>query len=131
MKKLCALVVIFLLATSSVAADLATSFKQAVALGDAQDKGRATRIYEKIDLTPYYQQKYWPVFQACLKSTEHPDTSPFSFVVAIGSDGRVMRFYTDHETNILACVRPTLQKDEFPHPPFAPYYMHVSMSFSE
>jgi len=41
-----------------------------------------------------------------------------------------MRLYTDHETNIFACVRQTLQKDEFPNPPFSPYYMHVSMSFS-
>ena len=129
MKKLYAIVFVCLLTTSSMAGDLASSFKQAVALGDAQDKDRATRIYGQIDLMPYYQQKYSPVFQSCLKSTEQPDTSPFSFVVAIGSDGRVMRLYTDHETNIFACVRQTLQKDEFPHPPFAPYYMHVSMSF--
>jgi hypothetical protein len=121
-----------LLTTTSLAGDLATSFKQAAALADAQDyKDRANRIYAEIDLKDYYKEKYFPVFQSCLKSTEHPDTSPFSFVVAIGADGRVLRVYTDHETNILACVRQTLQKEEFPHPPFAPYYMHVSMSFSK
>lgn len=129
MKKLYTIVFISLLTTFSLAGDLAGSFKEAVALGDAQDKDRATRIYGQIDLMPYYQQKYSPVFQSCLKSTEHPDTSPFSFVVAIGADGRVLRLYPDHETNIFACVRPVLQKDKFPHPPFAPYYMHVSMNF--
>jgi hypothetical protein len=49
--------------------------------------------------------------------------------VAIGTDGRVLRLYTDHETNIFACVRQTLQQEEFPHPPFAAYYMHVLMNF--
>lgn len=100
-------------------------------LAATEDKDRATRIYAEVDLKDYYQHKYMPVFQSCLKSTEHPDTSTFSFVVAIGTDGRVLRLYTDHETNVLACVRPTLLKDEFPHPPFAPYYMHMTMNFSK
>ena len=82
-----------------------------------------------LDLMPYYEKKYSPVFQSCLASTDHPDTSPFSFVAAIGKDGRVLRLYIDHETNIFACVRQTLQKEEFPHPPLSPYYMHISMSF--
>jgi hypothetical protein len=51
--------------------------------------------------------------------------------MAIGTDGRVLRLYTDHETNIFACVRQTLQQDEFPLPPTSPCYFHVSMSFSK
>jgi hypothetical protein len=70
-----------------------------------------------------------PVFQSRLTSTDHPDTSPFSFVAAIAKDGRVLRLYVDHETNIYTCARQTLQKEEFPHPPLAPYYLHISMSF--
>lgn len=131
MKKLYTMVLISLLATSSVAGTLASSFKEAATLADTEDKDRATRIYAEVDLKDYYQQKYMPVFQSCLKSTEHPDSSTFSFVVAIGTNGRVLRLYTDHETNVLACVRPTLLKDEFPHPPFAPYYMHMTMNFSK
>ncbi|HWW16629.1 MAG TPA: hypothetical protein VN310_18360 [Candidatus Dormibacteraeota bacterium] len=131
MKKVYSIALIFLLTTSSMAGDLAGSFKEAVALAKTKDKDRATRIYAEIDLKDYYQQKYFPVFQSCLKSTEHPDPSTFSFVVAIGIDGRVLRLYADHETNVLACVRPTLLKDEFPHPPFAPYYMHMAMNFSK
>jgi hypothetical protein len=131
MKKLYTIGLICLLTTSSIAGTLASSFKAAVALAATEDKDRATRIYAEIDLRDYYQQKYMPVFQSCLKSTEHPDTSTFSFVVAIGTNGRVLRLYTDHETNVLACVRPTLLKDEFPRPPFAPYYMHMTMNFSK
>lgn len=129
MKKLFAIVLISLLTTTDRASGLATSFKQAAALAEAQDKVDAAVIYEHRELTPYYKKKYFPIFRTCLASTEHRDTSPFSFVAAIGKDGHVLRLYVDHETNIYACARQTLQKDEFPHPPLSPYYMHVSMSF--
>jgi hypothetical protein len=128
MNKLYAIVLISFLTTAGRADDLATSFKQAAALGDAQEKEPAARAYKR-EVGAYYQQKYSPVFLSCLKSTDHPDTSPFSFVAAIGKDGYVLRLYIDHETNIYACMRQTLQKDEFPHPSLSPYYMHISMSF--
>jgi len=131
MKRLYAMVFIFLLATSGRAGELASSFKQAAALGDAQEKERNAQAYIHLDLMPYYQKKYSPVFLSCLASTDHPDTSPFSFVAAIGKDGRVLRLYVDHETNIFACVRQSLQQEEFPRPPLSPYYMHVSMNFSK
>lgn len=128
MKRLYFVFFISLLTTFSLAGDLATSFKQAVALADAEE-GEATQAYTKNDLLPYYKQKYWPVYQSCL-ATGHPDTSPFSFVMALGADGRVLRLYVDHETSVFACVRQTLEKDEFPHPPVSPYYFHVSMNFA-
>jgi hypothetical protein len=129
MKKLYALVFISLLTISSRAGELASSFKEACALADAQFKERSEQAYIHLDLKPYYEKKYAQVYQSCLRSTEHLDTSPFSFVAAIGKDGRVLRLYVDHETNIFACVRETLRQDEFPHPPVAPHYFHVSMSF--
>lgn len=124
-----AIVLVSLLAASSMAADLAGSYKEAAVAADTQPKDREARIYESIDLNDYYQQKYGPVFESCLRSTH--DMSPFSFVLAIGADGRVLRIYADHETNVFACVRPALQKGEFPHPPFAPYYEEFSMKFSQ
>jgi hypothetical protein len=129
MKKLSALVFISLLTISSRAGELVSSFKEACALAEAQSKERSEQAYIHLDLTPYYEKKYSPVYQSCLKSTEHADTSSFSFVAAIGKDGRVLRLYVDHETNIFACVRETLRQDEFPHPPVAPHYFHVTMSF--
>jgi len=129
MKKLYVVVFIFLLTISTRADDLASSFEKACALADAQQKDRSEQAYIHLDLTPYYKEKYSPVYQSCLRSTEHPDTSPFSFVAAIGKDGHVLRLYVDHETNIFACVRETLRQDEFPRPPAAPHYFHVSMNF--
>ena len=130
MKALFVVVLVSLLVASGRGDDLAASFKQAAALGDAQEKERAMQAYLHLDLMPYYQQKYSPVFQSCLKANAHPDPKSFSFVAAIGKDGHVLRLYVDHETDIYSCARETLQKDEFPHPPISPYYLHVSMSFS-
>jgi hypothetical protein len=104
MKKLYAIVLISVLATVARGNDLASSFKQAAALAEIENKDRAAQIYDAVDFKPYYQQKYSPIFVSCLKSTENVDTSPFSFVVAIGKDGRVLRLYADNETNIYACV---------------------------
>lgn len=129
MKKVCALVFISLLTISSRADELASSFVQACTLAKAQQQERSEQAYIHLDLVPYYQKKYSPVYQSCLRTTKHADTSPFSFVAAIGKDGRVLRLYVDHETNVFACVRRTLQQDEFPHPPVSPHYFHVSMSF--
>jgi hypothetical protein len=129
MKRLYGLVFVALLANSCRASKIASSFEQAAALGDAQEKEPAALAYRQRELTPYYQEKYGPIFESCLASTE--DTSPFSFVAAIGKDGRLLRLYVDHETNIFACVKQALQQGEFPRPPLFPYYMHVSMSFSK
>ncbi len=128
MKRFLTIVLTCLLATAGRASDLAASFEQAAALGDAQEKKPAAQAY-KPELTTYYERRYSAVFQSCLKSTTSPDTSPFSFVVAIGKRGEVLRLYVDHETDVYACVRESLQKEKFPKPPFSPYYMHVSMSF--
>jgi hypothetical protein len=106
MKKIYSILFIVVLLTSSgMAGDLAASFKEAAALAKTEDQDRATRISSEIDLKDYYQQKYFPIFQSCLKSTDHPDMSTFSFVMAIGSDGHVLRLYVDQETNIYRCVR--------------------------
>jgi hypothetical protein len=72
MKKLHTIVLISLITISCFAGNIAES----AALADAQDvTDRAIRIYADIDLKDYSQQKYMPVLQSCLKSTEHPDTS--------------------------------------------------------
>ncbi len=131
MKKLGAIVLVSLLATTGRGRDLATSFDEAAALAETQNKERASRAYDALDFKPYYEHKYGPILVSCLKSADQPDTSTFSFVVAIAKDGRVLRLYVDHETNMFACVKKTLKDDKFPAPPHAPYYSHISMSFSK
>ena len=120
-----------LFALSAVATDLVSSLKEAVAIADEQENALATRDYFAHSLLPDYEQRYGPVFQTCFTSTRHPESAPFEFVAAIGSDGRVMRVYTNQDTTILKCVRLTLEKDVFPKPPVAPYYLHIDMRFGD
>jgi len=123
---------IFLLAVaSSMAADLASSFQQAVALAEAQEKAPATKDFFNQVLLPYYAQKYAPVVQSCFANVKQPDNSPFSFVAAIGSAGTVTRLYDDHETNLSQCLLATLKNDTFPAPPQSPYYLHIDMKFTD
>ncbi len=122
---------LFFVGNLSVADDLAGSYAQAAALGDAQEQAPATRDYYAHTLLPYYGQKYGVVLQNCFASTSHANNASFSFVAAIGKDGRVVRVYKDHETNISFCMQQTLKDDEFPRPPVSPFYLHIDMQFPE
>jgi hypothetical protein len=109
---------------------LVDSFQEAAARGDAQERAAATKDYFAKTLMPYFGQKYTPVLQSCFSSVPKPDNSRFSFVAALGTEGRVMRLYRDRETNIFQCLRDTLEKDSFPAPPAVPYYLHIEMNFT-
>ncbi|MGO9086308.1 MAG: hypothetical protein ACLQBK_13865 [Candidatus Sulfotelmatobacter sp.] len=123
--------VVLLAAISATATDLANSFQEAVAQANAQEQAPATKDYFSQVLLPYYGQKYGPVLQSCFATVKQPDSSSFSFVAAIGSDGRVVRLYDDKETNISRCLRDTVKNEVFPAPPVSPYYLHVDMKFGE
>lgn len=131
MKFIYCIVLVCVLESAGMAGNLAMSFADAAARGDAQERNTATKSYQDQQLIPYYENKYGPILQSCLASTGHPDTTPFEFVVAIGTDGEVLRLYNDRQTNIFSCVRQTLEKDNFPKPPVAPYYLHIEMRFSQ
>jgi hypothetical protein len=109
---------------------LARSFAEAAALGDSQERASSTKDYFETKLLPYYGRKYATVLQSCFAKVPQPDSSGFSFVAAIGSDGRVLRLYHDHETNILLCMRSSLESETFPPPPVSPYYLHIDMNFA-
>jgi hypothetical protein len=110
--------------------DLARTFKEAAARAKAQEHASSTSSYLDNDLMPYYGKKYESVLETCFATTPSPDGEPFSFVVAIGSDGKSIQIYRNHDTNISLCLSSSLAKDVFPKPPASPYYLHIDMSFS-
>jgi hypothetical protein len=123
---------VVLLAVLAVqATDFPTTYQQAVALANAQEKAPATREYLNKILLPYYEQKYGPVFESCFKTVEQPENTPFSFVAAIGADGRLIRIFDEHSTNISHCLLDSFRTDIFPTPPESPFYFHVEMNFTE
>ena len=123
------LCIVFICVPISFAADLATSYKQASALADAQEKAPNTKQYFNTVLLPYYGKTYAPVFQGCFSSVSQPDAGTFSFVAAINSDGHVARIFVEKQTNISRCLLAKLEKDIFPAPPEAPFYLHIEMNF--
>jgi hypothetical protein len=127
--KLLSLVLLAVL--SAPATDFPTTYQQAVALADAQEKAPATREYMNHTLMPYYEQKYGPVFQSCFKTVQQPQSAPFSFVAAIGADGRLIRIFEEHPTTISQCLLDNFRTDTFPTPPESPYYFHVEMKFTD
>jgi hypothetical protein len=123
-------VLTFVFASFSMAGDLPTSFKEAASSADAQnDDAHAVRDYLSDSLRPYYQKKYGPLFVSCLKSGNYSDVKRFEFIAVIGADGKVVRLFIDRESDLFSCVRETLEKDEFPRPPIAPFYWRVQMTF--
>lgn len=115
----------------AIADDLPKSFEEAAALGDAQERAASTKDYFSQTLMPYYGQKYAGVLQSCFTTVAKPDGTPFAFVAAIGTDGRIVRLYHHGETNIFICMRDALEKDVFPPPPTSPYYLHIAMNFTD
>jgi hypothetical protein len=131
MKALRIIGTIILAAIPATANDVAGSFREAVVQAEAQETAAGTRDYFSRVLLPYYGQKYAPVLQSCFARVPQPDGGAFSFVAAIGPDGRVVRFYDDHETNISRCLSEAVKVDVFPTPPQSPYYLHIDMKFDD
>jgi hypothetical protein len=119
-----------MLASFSMAVDLPASFKEAARLADAQnDKSPPIRTYLDDTLNPHFLKKYGPLSGLCLKSSHNFDVTRFEFIAVVGADGKVMRLFSDRETELFSCMRETLEKDEIPRPPVAPFYWHVEMTF--
>lgn len=109
---------------------LPDSLSEAKKLGDKQEKAAATRDYHNKHLMPYFGNKYAGILKRCFDTISKPDDRAFTFVVAINSDGIVLRIYRDLETNIFQCMTDSLIKDQFPKPPVAPYFLNIEMKFT-
>ena len=110
--------------------NLPASLSEAKKLGDHQEKADVTRDYHRTALMPYFGAKYAGIFTSCFDTISNPDDRAFSFVVAFNSDGRVLRVYSDLETNMFQCMNESLIKDHFPKPPVAPYFLSIEMKFT-
>lgn len=109
---------------------LPSTLSEAKRLGDQQEEAEATRDYHRTALMPYFGNKYAGIFKRCFDTISKPDDRSFTFVVAINSDGSVLRVYRDLETNIFQCMHDSLIKDHFPKPPVAPYFLSIEMQFT-
>lgn len=109
---------------------LAGSYVEAQERGRHDESDEATRDYHRNVLLPQFSQAYRGHFRDCTASVPQPESTPFSFVAAIGADGRVLRIWSDRSTNVYQCVRGRLLFDRFPVPPRSPFYLYIHMRFT-
>lgn len=103
---------------------------------EAQERGRSDEAdpkfteYHRNTLLPAFTQRYRNHLKECQAALPQPDKTPFSFVVAIADDGRVLRLWSDRSAPIYTCVRGRLMFERMPPPPRAPFYLYIHMRFA-
>lgn len=117
-------------AANAAETPLATSYV------DAQEQGRRDEAdpqfadYHRNVLLPAFMARYRAHLRECQSTLPEPDRTPFSFVAAIGDDGRVLRLWSDRSAPVYPCVRGRLLFDRLPAPPRAPFYLYIHMRFA-
>ena len=109
---------------------LAESFVEAQELGRRDEKDPLTADYHRTVLLPQFSAAYRAHLRECQASLPQPDQTPFSFVVAIDGEGKVLKLWSDRSPPVYACVRGRLLFERFPPPPRAPFYLYIHMRFA-
>lgn len=109
---------------------LASSYIEAQEFGRRDEKDPATLEYHRSVLLPAFSASYRASLRDCQASLPQPDPSPFSFVAAIDSEGKVLRLWSDRTPLVYSCVRGMLLFERFPPPPRAPFYLYIHMRYA-
>jgi hypothetical protein len=118
-------------AAPATAQDLAGSYVEAQGFGRRDEADPKTVEYHRNLLLPQFSQRYRALLRECQASLPQPDPSPFSFVAAIGEDGRVLKLWSDRSPPVYSCVRGRLLFERFAPPPRAPFYLYIHMRFAQ
>ena len=110
---------------------LATSYAEAQERGRRDESDPLTTDYHRDVLLPEFSARYRSLLGACQASLPQPDQTPFSFVAAIGSQGEVLRIWSDRSPPVYACLRGRLLFERFSPPPRAPFYLYIHMRFTK
>ena len=109
---------------------LAESYIEAQELGRRDEKDPLTTEYHRNVLLPQFSDRYRAHLRECQATLPQPDQTPFSFVAAIDSEGKVLRLWSDRSPPVYSCVRGRLLFDRFAAPPRAPFYLYIHMRFA-
>ena len=110
---------------------LAESYIQAQEFGRRDESDPKTIDFHRNVLLPQFSERYRALLQACQSTLPQPDQTIFSFVAAIGSEGEVLRLWSDRSPPVYACVRGRLLFERFSPPPRAPFYLYIHMRFAQ
>jgi hypothetical protein len=109
---------------------VASSYVEAQELGRRDEKDPLTVDYHSKVLLPQFGARYRAHLRECQSALPQPDQTPFSFVAALGADGRVLKLWSDRSAPVYSCVRGRLLFDQFPPPPRAPFYLYIHQRFA-
>jgi hypothetical protein len=110
---------------------LADSYVEAQARGRSDESDPKTVEYHRNVLLPEFSARYQALLRDCQAALPQPDQTPFSFVAAIGSQGEVLRVWSDRSPPVYACLRGRLLFERFTPPPRAPFYLYIHMRFTK
>jgi hypothetical protein len=111
--------------------DLADSYMEAQEMGRRDEGDPGTVDYHRNVLLPQFSDRYRALLRTCQSELPRPDQTPFSFVAAIGSEGEVLRLWSDRSPPVYSCVRGRLLFERFSPPPRAPFYLYIHMRFAQ
>jgi hypothetical protein len=114
--------------TPVLATESPKDFPAAKRIADAHDHDQKMRTYNKA-FGPFYAKTYNKVLDNCFTKVSKPDSSPFSIILVVESDGSISKTFLNKKTNIALCLQNVIQSDKAPMPPFAPLYQEINMSF--
>jgi hypothetical protein len=129
-----AVIAAFGLAPADVAAQvagLAGSYVEAQELGRRDEADPQTVDFHRNVLLPEFSARYRALLRTCQSALPQPDPTPFSFVVALGSQGEVLRVWSDRAPPVYGCLRGRLLFERFSPPPRAPFYLYIHMRFAQ
>ena len=109
---------------------LAESYVEAQEFGRRDETDSLSSGYHRDVLLPQFSARYRAILRDCQGSLLQPDHTPFSFVAALGSEGNVLRLWSDRTPAVYSCVRGKLLFERFPPPPRAPFYLYIHMRFA-
>jgi hypothetical protein len=118
------------MATHAAEAPLASSYVEAQELGRRDEADPRFTEYHRNQLLPAFTARYRTHLHECQTTLPQPDRTPFSFVAAIGDDGRVLRLWSDRSAPVYPCLRGRLLFERLPAPPRAPFYLYIHMRFA-
>lgn len=109
------------------AEELPDSFEEALEIAGRLQGQNHLKKHQSRVLLPFFNDKYRAVLSDCFGSTENADDAKFDIVLVLKKTGHVSKVYRNLETNVGLCLFKILQKERFPAPRVAPYFMHIPL----
>jgi hypothetical protein len=74
-----------------------------------------------------FAAKYSTAVADCQKNSGDPFLIPFDLLIQVGKGGAVEQVYSTLRTHVSECLKPQVQKGQFPSPPQASYWVKIHL----